>query len=323
VISNYRISHLKIGYEWRKKYMNTGVYEVNGRGQGAPLYVDIPDAVLPPGAEREIEEEIPGYFHEHPRWIRLQTGVQSKDGRLPVFLYRHQMAPLNIDLNKLPSIKIQGLPYIYFDAHLIYRWGTQPFYGRAWLPRRVVAGLNLKPESTILAKIRGYSFPRKRRITVVERYVEIEYMGKTYPAEVSAGKWRWVIPETIEGYPVLLQAIRRNYMPIAECKNYYGRVLIDLRFRGPAARLISEYMGYSYRTMALRNYSSRDEKPSASYLLVELRATIICSMPKQYPQQDLIYVDIGGVKKPMTMREALQITVANMTMFFTQSIRHA
>jgi hypothetical protein len=301
------------------------VYELKGHGAGPPLYVEIPEQLLPPGSVREIDEEEPGYYHEYPRWIKLKTGLRSKDGRLPVFLYKEPLRKLNIDINKMPSIKIQGLPLIWFDAHLIYRWEALPFYGRVWLPRRAVEGLNLKPESTILVKIRGYSFPRKRRITVVERYVEVEHMNKTYLADVQDKKWMWIIPENIEGYPVLLEAIKRNYLPIAECKNHRGRIYIDLRFRRPAGQLISENMGYAYRTMSLRNYVSRDEKPSASYLLVELRATIICSLPKQYPKQDPLFINIGSLETPkmMTMRDALKITVRNMSMFFTQSIRHA
>jgi hypothetical protein len=302
--------------------MNIGVYELNGRGTGEPLYVELPEAVLPPGAEREVEEEIPGYYHEYPRWIRLQTGVRSKDGRLPVFLYRHQMTPINIDLNRMPSIKIQGLPYIWLDAHLIYRWEARPFYGRVWLPRRVAEGLKLKPESTILAKIRGYSIPKKIRRIIIERYVEVEHMGKTYPTEVEGGRWVWAIPKTIQGYPVLVEAIKRNYMPIAECNKYRGRVLIDFTFRRPAARLISEHMNYAYRNMAVRNYTATVEVDYP--FLCEIRATYLTAMPKMYyqPDEGKIYdlkMSPAGFLhdgKFMLLKNALEITVINILQQF-------
>lgn len=301
--------------------MNVGVYELNGRGTGAPLYVELPEAVLPPGAEREIEEEIPGYFHEYPRWIRLRTGVRSKDGRIPIFLYREPMRDINIDLNKLPSIKLQGAPYFWFDAHLIYRWGALPFYGRVWVPERVATALRIKPESTILAKIRGYSYPRRRRVTVIERYVEVEHMGKTYPAEIVKGRWQWVIPDTIEGYNVLIESLRRNYMPIAECNKYRGRVIIDFMFRRPAARLISEQMNIAYRNMAVRNYTATEDIEYP--FLAELRSTYLTAMPKMYYQpEDKIYdlkMSPNGFLHDgrfMLLKNALEITIINILEYF-------
>lgn len=302
--------------------MNIGVYELNGRRTGAPLYVELPELVLPPGSEREIEEEVPGYFHEHPRWVTLRTGQQSKDGRMPIFLYREQMRKINITLDRMPSIKLQGLPYIWFDAHLIYRWEARPFYGRVWIPRRVASALNIKPESTILAKIRGNSIGRKIRRRVIERYVEIEHMGKTYPAEVMEGRWRWMIPEDIPGHPVLLEGIRRNYLPIAECNKYRGRVLIDFTFRRPAAKLLAEQMNFAYRNMAVRNYTATEEVDYP--FLCEIRATYLTAMPKMYYQpEDRVYdLKMNPVTgflndgKFMPLKNALEITVINILQQF-------
>jgi len=298
--------------------MNVGVYEAS---PGGPLYVELPEAVLPPGAERIIEEETPGFFREYPRWLRMRTGKKSKDGRLPVFLYRTQMTPRNIDLNKPAAIQIRGAPYIWFDAHLIYRWGPLPFYGRVWLPRRFVDALNLQPESEITVKIQGYTYPKKRRITIIERYVEILHMGKSYPAETTKTGWRWMIPDTIDGYATLLEGIQRNYMPIAECNKYHGRVIIDLTFRRPAARLLAEIKDYAYRNMAVRNYTATEEVDYP--FLCEIRATYLTALPKMYYQpEDTVYDlkrDTTGLLhdgKFMPIKNALEITVLNVLQYF-------
>ncbi len=181
--------------------------------------------------------------------------------------------------------------------------------------------LKIKPESTILAKIRGYAFPRKRRITVIERYVEVEHMGKTYPAEVVEGKWRWTISEDIASHPVLLEGLRRNYMPIAECNKYRGRVIIDFNFRKPAAKLIAERMNYAYRNLAVRNYTATEDVEYP--FLAELRSTYLSAMPKMYYQpEDKVYdlkLSPNGFLHDgrfMLLQNALEITIINILEYF-------
>jgi hypothetical protein len=148
-------------------------------------------------------------------------------------------------------------------------------------------------------------------------------MGKTYPAEVSAGKWKWVIPEDAPGHSVLIAAIKRNYTPIAECNKYRGRIIIDFTFRRPASRLISEHMNYAYRNMAVRNYTATIETDYP--FLCEIRATYLTAMPKMYyqPDENKIYdlkmdPTTGFLHdgKFMLLQNALQITVYNILEHF-------
>jgi len=117
------------------------------------------------------------------------------------------------------------------------------------------------------------------------------------------------------GYDILKKAKDTGIQVYGDFHKFDDKnVSVDFLFDPNQSRYFVSQTGSAYRYMTLRNYTSQDPKESAKYLLCEIRATMLVMYPREYYQE---------AKRFMTLMDALRITVKNLSMFFTQSIRYA
>jgi len=297
--------------------VNTNVYQFEDR-----LAINIPFPALPPSQLRTewVEEFVPGHFHEVNQWIPLEVGSMEESGRIPVFLPINLMSELDFDAERPIEIRLHGMPDVWFRAHKRTETG---YYWRVWIPNRVQKVLKLQPKTYAFAWIRGYTLPYKisRPVRREVRNVIVEHMGIQYsPERITEDRWRWVIPETIESYSVLKNALAMNITPIAEVDRRGDLVIVDFSFSKPAGKVVAERMDFAYRNLAVRNYTATTEIDYP--FLCEIRATYLTATPKQFyePQDQLYIIQPGQMsdKRFMEISEALKITVYNVLSAFFQ-----
>lgn len=296
--------------------ISTRIYQLN-----SDLAINIPTSVLPPSKIQLVEEriKIPG----HPdisTWYSVI--VRPYRDRTAVLLTSHlgvseveAMSRLGFDTTKPIEIRLHGSSR-WIRAHLYH--GR---YVRVWIPKDITRRTKIREYSTYPVIIRGITLPTYE-IHLVEKHVKeviINHMGKTYSTENYApNKWRWIIPKTIESYPVLLQSFRMlpPIFPLAELHRTGEIIYLDFMFYSDGARKVSEQVGYAWRNMAVRNYVAAKTAGLGYPFLCEIRVSYISSTPKRFYQiKERPVYDKGA----LTLKQALETSVYNLLQYFFPS----
>jgi hypothetical protein len=274
------------------------------------LAINIPSVLLPEVEEAEVVEEKlvkPAVPIETIDWVNAVVRIYSDGIRL--LLTPSGITPFEAlsNLGFDPYRPIQVRPYghgKWLDAHLYHN-----YYGRVWIPDRIVQSRKMQEYDVYPVLIRGYSQPEYKREITRRRVarVFINHMDNEYPAqEYFLNRWRWVIPKNITCYDVLLKAFELGFSPICECyEAKKGRINVDFIFDEIDADIIAKTIGRAYRNMSVRNYTATVEIDYP--FLAECRATYTSVCPKKYYS----YLELELMK-------SLSITVLNLVKYFFQ-----
>jgi len=291
--------------------IHTRVYEIEGQ-----LAINIPTQALPEGKIQLVEEIVivPGYEAQTTTWYDVL--VRPYKGRTAVHLtYSEGVSPdvametLGLDTSKPIWIKLYNSSR-WIRAH--YYHGS---YGRVWIPTPVVRRTRIREYEVYPVIIRGTTLPvttkkivRKRVRNVIVSHFNREYNTENY----AVNRWRWIIPDHIVCHPILKRSLELGVTPECECHLVNDIIQVDFIFSDVSGKFVSRDLGFAYRSMAVRNYTATVDVDYP--FLVEIRATILTNCPKEFYQNPHQY---------QRLMDALGITVANMTYFFTKSVRHA
>jgi len=217
-----------------------------------------------------------------------------------------------IDLRLVEVYDIRKGEWIHVEEEPVLKlvpWGRDRW--RAQVPVRIARKYDMYafPEKHPLFK--KYAMPVRLRYKYYTTELRppktprIYHVGLYYTPTWIKNKWIWRIPKDIECYEPLLTGIETGVSPSAECHYEDGCVNIDFIFSGFAGKLVARKIGYAYRNMAVRNYTSKEEIDYP--LLIEIRAFYISNCPKELKKKK---------KKYMELSKALEITVYNMLRYF-------
>jgi len=286
----------------------TKVYKIND-----DLAINIPSQVLPPSRVQIVEErvEVPGEPAETVNTYPLIVRAYPIGAKIPrsirLLIPKEQMLRLGLDSYEKMWIRIPGRDE-WYPAHFYHG-----YYGRVTIPINVARQLNIAQYHGQLydVYIMGKTFPRTiiRHVRRSVRNVVINHMGNNYQAENYApNRYRWVIPNTIESFPVLQTAMNMYIAPEAQChlSDLKDVIFVDFVFNRVSAVVVAENTGFAFRNMAVRNYTATVDVDYP--FLCEIRATYLSCTPLSFYQPDRFH--------HTRIKEALQITVYNLLQHF-------
>jgi len=154
---------------------------------------------------------------------------------------------------------------------------------------------------------------------VVERFIvpkrlRLYHLGRIYyvPYNEKYKSYAWHIPHDNICREAIDMARKYNITGYCECFFNSDNDTLEVDIVFDNEKYLSSLLGYAYRNMAVRNYTTTE---TTDYpFLAEFRATMLSVCPREFYQDR---------ERHMKLIDALRITVENIVMFFTRSIRHA